>query len=248
MMSTTTVILYIIAVIVVLFIVYSWVPNLLVRVMHLAALRKVPVRSSVVLTFDDGPDPKYTPRLLDALREAGIQATFFVIAEKAQRNPDIIERMQVEGHDIQIHGYRHFMVPFLLPGKTVQQVAGASQVLKQRFAINTTWYRPTWGLCNAVTLLSPRTRSHRLITWSIMVGDWKRTSPDTLLRRIADKLHPGAVIVLHDSDETFGSDESAPESVIALIPSLATLVREHGYEFVPLIKAAGLGDPIGAAK
>lgn len=220
------------------FIVYSGLPNLWVRVFHRHALRTLPAspenRHRVVLTFDDGPDVKYTPRLLNALYQAGVSATFFVITSKAEQNPDIIQRMIDEGHDVQIHGYRHLMVPFLSPRATLMQVEGSSKVLQRKFGIESSWYRPTWGLCNAVTLFSNSARRHRLVTWSIMVGDWKQTRPETLLQRIHNKLHPGAVIVLHDSDETFGADTGAPENVIKLIPQLINLVRSQGYEFVTL--------------
>ncbi len=220
------------------FIVYSGLPNLWVRVFHRRALRALPASSEnlhrVVLTFDDGPDAKYTPRLLDALHQAGVSATFFVIASKAERNPDIVQRMIEEGHDVQIHGYRHLMVPFLFPRATLMQVEGSSKVLQRKFGIESSWYRPTWGLCNAVTLFSKSARRYRLVTWSIMVGDWKQTRPETLLRRIRNKLHPGAVIVLHDSDETFGAETGAPDNVIELIPQLVNLVRSKGYEFVTL--------------
>jgi peptidoglycan-N-acetylglucosamine deacetylase len=230
----------IVALVLCVFIVYSVLPNLWVRVFHRRALRVLPAsqhHNHVVLTFDDGPDATYTPRLLDALHQAGVRATFFVIAAKANHNPSIIKRMLEEGHDVQIHGYRHLMVPFLPPRATRLQIEGSSQLLKQKFGIESSWYRPTWGLCNAVTLFGKSVRRYRLVTWSIMVGDWKQTTPQTLLQRIDKKLHPGAVIVLHDSDETFGADKAAPENVIALIPHLVRSVHSRGYEFVTLSQA-----------
>jgi peptidoglycan/xylan/chitin deacetylase (PgdA/CDA1 family) len=188
----------------------------------------------VALTFDDGPDPRYTPAVLDALREAGVRATFFVIGEKALRNPELIRRMVAEGHDVQVHGYTHVFVPALTPRLTIQQVARTAQVLRDAFGIHTQWYRPTWGLCNLATLLSRTCRTHQLVTWSVMVGDWRCTPDTVLLKRILRKLHPGAIIVLHDSDETWGSERGAPNSVVALLPKLVAALRGKGYELTTL--------------
>lgn len=210
---------------------YSVVPNLLTRLFHLGVIRQGPAESVVSLTFDDGPDPKYTPELLDALAQARVHATFFVIAEKALKNPDIVQRMLEGGHDVEVHGDRHLFVPWLLPGTALRQVLGAADKLEHRFGIQVRCYRPTWGLCNAIAWLSRVRRRVRLITWTIMVGDWRVTPSEELLDRILTRLHKGAVIVLHDSDETFGAQLGAPKNVVQLIPELADEVRRRGYEF-----------------
>lgn len=236
-MNLMTFLLFIVALIFFVVIVYAGLPNFWVRVLHQTAIRTIQSPAAVALTFDDGPDPNYTPRLLDALKAEDIRATFFVIAEKAVRRPDIIVRMLKEGHDVQVHGYKHWLVPFLTPRLTHQQVTGAGTILSSHFGIQTAWYRPTWGLSNAVTLLCRRSRSHRLVTWSVMVRDWHLTDPSVLLRRILAKLQPGGIIVLHDSDETWGAEKRAPESVIALIPELAAAVRAKGLTFMVLTEA-----------
>lgn len=242
--SVTSVVLVLVLFLVCLLAVYSGLPNLWVRLFHQRAVRNIlsskRMDNHVVLTFDDGPDRNYTPQLLDALKQVGIRASFFVIASKAVQRPEIVQRMIAEGHEVQIHGYRHLMVPFLGPRATIHQVAGASAVIEKKLGIQTRWYRPTWGLCNLVTLFSKRCATHQLVTWSVMVGDWKRTPSEILLKRILNKLHPGAIIVLHDSDETFGADEGAPRSVIELMPLLAKAVHEQGYEFTTLSEALPL--------
>ncbi|MCL6455160.1 MAG: polysaccharide deacetylase family protein [Alicyclobacillus sp.] len=241
-------VLWLLVAAVALLVIYAGLPNLWVRVLRQRAVYRLPSEQEVALTFDDGPDPRYTPRLLDALADAQIPATFFVIAEKAARNRDLMTRMRSEGHEVQIHGYRHWMVPFLTPRQTKDQVDGASRLLMARLGLKTTWYRPTWGLLNLVTLLSPACRAHRLVTWSVMVGDWRVTPEDVLLERILRKLRPGGIIVLHDSDETWGAEAGAPESVIRLIPRLAEAVAERGWRFRTLSDLARSGNqPDGRA-
>ncbi|MCL6593673.1 MAG: polysaccharide deacetylase family protein, partial [Alicyclobacillus sp.] len=201
--------------------VYALLPNIWTRVLGRGGVRLLPGRPVVYLTFDDGPDPRYTGRLLDALAASRVPATFFVLSDKALRHPALVERMRAEGHSVQVHGQRHWLVPVLGPVLTARQLLGAATQLRQRFGLQTCWYRPTWGLCNAVTLaLLPRS-GHRLVLWSVMVGDWRRTPAAVLLARIAERLQPGGIIVLHDSDETFGAEAGAPESVIQLIPLLS---------------------------
>ncbi|OFW77694.1 MAG: hypothetical protein A2201_00140 [Alicyclobacillus sp. RIFOXYA1_FULL_53_8] len=216
----------------VLFLGYSVLPNIFTRVLQWGVIRHLEPTPAIALTFDDGPDATYTPRLLDVLSEYKIPATFFVIAQKAIENPDIVERMIREGHQVEVHGFTHALVPMLGPSTTLKQIAGSARQLKQHFGLQTHFYRPTWGLLNLASLIYTMARkSHRLVTWSIMVGDWRVVPHDGLLERIERELHPGAIVVLHDSDSSFGAERGAPNQVIALIPPLAELVRKQGYEF-----------------
>jgi peptidoglycan/xylan/chitin deacetylase (PgdA/CDA1 family) len=224
----------IVVVLVLLVFFYSVAPALWTRVFRLSSVFKGHTRPEVCLTFDDGPHPVYTPQLLDALDKGGVRATFFVLAEKAELHADIVERMIKSGHDIQIHGNTHLFVPLLGPVRTARQIQGAAMRLQKKFHVQTKWYRPTWGLCNLYSFVSLKKSGHRLVTWSIMVGDWKCTPVDILRQRIASRLHPGAIIVLHDNDETFGAELEAPKSVIELIPHLVQDVHAKGYRFATL--------------
>lgn len=212
--------------------VYSVWPTFRTRVLHKGVLfRGNPQLAAVALTFDDGPDPHYTPQLLTALKAAGISATFFVIAKKALNHPEIVEQMLAEGHDVAIHGYRHWFVPLLPPRASIQQVKSAREAIVHRFGTQPVLYRPTWGAHNLAVEWSGELKYTHLVTWSVMVGDWRVTQAEELLARIRRKWHPGAILVLHDSDETVGAEKGAPNQVIRLIPMLAEAVREQGWEF-----------------
>jgi peptidoglycan/xylan/chitin deacetylase (PgdA/CDA1 family) len=214
--------------------VYDLIPVLMSRVLKFGVYHVGPKRNAVSLTFDDGPDPTYTPLLLDVLRDCGVRASFFVIGAKAVRYPGIIQRMMEEGHDIQVHGWTHLCVPFLGIRKSQLQVKRTSDELQAQFGVHTTLYRPTWGLINLPAWIAARRTGHRVVTWSIMVGDWRITASDVLQKRVTDRIHQGAVIVLHDSDETPGAQKGAPSQVIQMIPSLTKVIRDLGYEFEPL--------------
>src|SRR6476646_3328751 len=83
--------------------IYMFIPWVLTRIFGIGVFRKGRVRREVALTFDDGPDPEYTPQLLDLLKKHNVKATFFVLGQKAELNPDIILRIHEEGHQIGIH-------------------------------------------------------------------------------------------------------------------------------------------------
>jgi peptidoglycan/xylan/chitin deacetylase (PgdA/CDA1 family) len=212
-------------------VVYCGLPVLWTRIFHLKAYRRLRDPKRVALTFDDGPHPVYTPKLLDALAEQQVKATFFIVVQRALKCPDIVKRMKDEGHEVQIHGDRHYFVPFLPPRATAHQCIGAQMAIERKFGIRSDVYRPPWGACNLATLMLMRRAGLRMCLWTIMVGDWRRTDPSTLVRRVVDRLHGGAIIVLHDSDVSFGAEEGAPEHVIEAMPDMIRSIRSRGYEF-----------------
>lgn len=211
---------------------YCGFPVMWTRMFRLSSRHLTRLDGRVALTFDDGPHPVYTPKLLDVLRQVGATATFFVIVHKALEYPEIVERMIAEGHEVQVHGYRHHFVPFLHPWATARQCIGAQRALSTRFKVRSMVYRPPWGACNIVTLWLLRRHGITMCLWSVMVGDWRRTEPEVLVRRIGAKLTNQGIIVLHDSDETYGAQTESPCNVITAIPSIVALVRQRGYEFV----------------
>lgn len=209
---------------------YCGFPVLWTRVLHQSSYRSLCAPDRVALTFDDGPHPVYTPKLLDVLAHLEVKATFFVVAERAMRHPDIIERMKAEGHEVQVHANRHLFVPFLDPWSTAEQCLGARAALRRRFSVRADVYRPTWGACNLATLFYLRKSGIKMCLWTIMVGDWHRTDPSELTRRVVSRIHDGAVIVLHDAD-SFGAEEGAPQHVIEAMPTMVSKIREKGYTF-----------------
>ncbi|SIS65377.1 polysaccharide deacetylase family protein [Alicyclobacillus vulcanalis] len=223
---------WIVAAVIAVLVVYAGLPFVWTRILGRSCIRRTRVPGCVALTFDDGPHPEYTPRLLDVLKEGGARATFFVIAEHALKYPDIVGRMLAEGHEVQVHGYRHWFVPLLPPHLTVRQCVQAREVLARRFGIEPRVYRPTWGACNLATLVALRRSRMTMLLWSVMVGDWRKTPPDELVRRIVAKLDAQSVLVLHDSDWSPGAERGAPESVIAAMPAVIEEIRRRGYTFV----------------
>lgn len=222
------------------FVVYALLPNILTRIFGFLCMGNGPAdKRQIALTFDDGPDPDYTGRLLDTLRECNTHATFFVLAVKALEFPDLIERMMNEGHEVAVHGMTHRFMPLSTIRQTSLATTGAASALHKRFGIHANYYRPTWGLCNLSTFLTIRAMKLKFVTWSVMVSDWRVTDAHTLLERIIRKLQPGGIIVLHDSDKTPGAEHGAPEGVIQLLPKMVEAAQLQGLHFVPMSEWIG---------
>ncbi|MFD0617720.1 polysaccharide deacetylase family protein [Paenibacillus sp. GCM10027629] len=221
---------------VILFIViYMLAPFVITRICGLVVVRRGKATRQVAFTFDDGPNPTYTPRLLDLLQAHGVKATFFVLGSEAEKYPDIIQRMHQEGHQIGIHNYTHTTNWVMTPGEVKrEQVDMSADIVERIIGERPTCYRPPWGILNLGDLFSFRSRSgYRIVLWSVMVGDWKRsTTAERLRSKLMRRITPGAIVVLHDSGETFGADAGAPLQMIAGLDAVLKEVRLQGYACV----------------
>lgn len=153
----------------------------------------------VALTFDDGPDPLYTSEVLDVLKEYQTPAAFFCIGSKAERYPDIVCRMQAEGHLIGNHSYTHTNTfPFFPFKRMLADVVKAQAILEEITSEKISFFRPPFGVTNPTIANVVKTLDFRVIGWSIRSFDTKGEATDKILNRILKQLAPGSVILLHD--------------------------------------------------
>lgn len=151
---------------------YMIVPFALTRILGWGVHSEVGAEKEIAFTFDDGPDPCYTPELLDLLKEHGIKATFFVLGKKAKQYPELIERMHREGHQIGIHNYTIHPTDPLPWTNRRKQVDRTADIVERITGERPIFYRPPWGLLNLGDFFLLR-ESYRIVLWSVMVGDWK---------------------------------------------------------------------------
>lgn len=186
----------------------------------------------LVLTFDDGPNPSYTPLLLDVLKQMSVQATFFVVAKDAFQNKVLIERMQQEEHEIALHSYEHRHA-FLSSYKYTKNDFSRSMEILAGLNCNIKYYRPPWGARNLFTRKFVKQHGLHIVLWDIMTGDWKTsTTPEMIADKIKDQASDGAVICLHDGGESHGGDAGAPFHTIEALKTIIPELREKDYEFV----------------
>ena len=213
---------------------YALLPWIVTRTLHLVSWHRGRPGSSprIALTFDDGPDPLYTPLLLDLLRQYGVRATFFVLGSRAERHPDLIGRIRQEGHEIGIHNYRHWP-NWLLGPWSLRQVGRTAGILERLTGERPRLYRPPWGIANLFDLLL--IRRYRIVMWSVMAGDWSCSGPESarkLADRLTTRLTDGAVVLLHDSGDTFGARRDAPRWMLEALKVVLERCRDRGYAYV----------------
>ncbi len=151
---------HIVKVIIILLTIYAIIPTLLIRIFGFGVFRKGKNSPGIALTFDDGPDLEFTPRLLDLLARYKIRATFFVLGSKAERLPEIIQRMHNEGHLIGVHNYMHWSNAIMSPWKVRKQLDHSVHIIEQIIGKRPVYYRPPWGVINLFDFLLLKKVSH----------------------------------------------------------------------------------------
>ena len=195
----------------------------------------------VALTFDDGPDEKYTPEILRILAEKKVKATFFVIGRNALRKPEVLKRIYEEGHDLGNHTYSH---PDLLttPTREIEMELNATQrVLESRLGIHTILFRAPYASPNfKKELEAPRVleTANRLgyltVTASVDAFDWAAATPAQLEHRVTGGIEGGRgqIILMHDS----GGNR---KPTVAALPGIIDRLSQQGFKFVTLHELIG---------
>ncbi len=182
-------------------------------------------RCAITLTFDDGPDPAYTPRLLALLKEYRVPAVFFVVGEKALAHPELIRQIHDEGHRIGSHTYRHRNSWLTPPWRLAAELAKTNRILENITGEKVQYFRPPWGRLTLWTHALCRRLGMTTVLWSLAAKDWRTNErPDTLVRRLASEIGNGAIVLLHDASGTVGAPERMLEALRLWLPRL----RESG--------------------
>jgi peptidoglycan/xylan/chitin deacetylase (PgdA/CDA1 family) len=181
----------------------------------------------VALTFDDGPDPVYTPKLLDLLREKGVKATFFVVGKRADQHPEIVRRAWDEGHLIANHTWSHYsLFCFLMPGRLRAEIERGSESVRRSCGVAPRFFRSPVGMRHP--LLGPYLKDAGLeyVSWSIRTRDTLTANSSVLARRILNKAASGDIILLHDRLPR-GTD-----AMLEALPRVIDELRKRGLKFV----------------
>jgi peptidoglycan/xylan/chitin deacetylase (PgdA/CDA1 family) len=194
----------------------------------------------VALTFDDGPDPVVTPRILDLLGAHGARATFFVLGERAARYPDVIRRIQREGHTIGTHTQRHLVrFHFARPRFVRREIEDAVDVVAGLLPARPVLFRPPQGLRTPMFASGwRRTRGLTCVTWSVRAFDSRPTTADAIIGRVAHRLTPGAIVALHDGTGLGGGRDRTP--TLAALPRILAACEARGLRCVALGEAGAV--------
>ncbi|WP_379136122.1 polysaccharide deacetylase family protein [Paenibacillus sp. sgz500958] len=210
---------------------YAFIPGIISRIFGYRVFRKGIGTGEFALTFDDGPDPRYTPRLLDLLKQYNAKATFFVVGANAERHPDLIRRIYEEGHLIGIHNYVHKSNWVMRPATVRRQIQRTDDIIYDITGERSTYYRPPWGIVNLFDF--SKRRQVKIVLWSAMFGDWReKLGSDRLTEKMLSRLNPGEVMLLHDCGTTFGADPDAPGHMLVALERTLQEAESRGLRSI----------------
>ncbi|GAB3265793.1 polysaccharide deacetylase family protein [Kineosporia babensis] len=169
----------------------------------------------VGLTYDDGPDPVYTPQVLEALAASGNRATFFVMVEQAEKYPDLVRRIIAEGHEIALHGIDHTRLSSLPIKEAVALIRDGKSRLERITGRKVLLFRPTYGAQTIGQYLATRALGMDVVVWSAWARDWDGSDAATIAERAIGSLHQGGIVLLHDfsGDGVGASDPETGEGL-----------------------------------
>jgi peptidoglycan/xylan/chitin deacetylase (PgdA/CDA1 family) len=201
-----------------------------------------PARGAVALTFDDGPDPETTPRVLDRLAELDLVATFFCVGSRVESNRDLVREVLRRGHQVEVHGHRH-KHHFVRTPWWVQADLGAAVDALTAAGAQPKWFRPPFGQTTGATMLAARRHHLGLVLWSAWGREWAEPDAAAVTRRVCRHLSAGTIVLLHDTD-AYSPPGSCQRARQALGPIAGELDR-RGLKAMTLDQLVGARGPDG---
>lgn len=197
------------------------------------AYHDVPVNGKyIALTFDDGPSGRLTPRLLDTLKDHDVRATFFIIGRQAAAFPEIIQRMDGEGHEIANHTWDHPSLDRLSPAKARDQIENTTRIIRALTKRTPRLMRPPYGRTNdALNRWIADDFGMKVILWSVDSNDWRDRDPELVRHNILTATRPGSIILCHDIQF----------SAVEALPEILAVLQARGYQFVTVSELIEIG-------
>ena len=188
----------------------------------------------VALTFDDGPNPEFTSRILDILAEKNVQATFFMVGRHVLKYPQIARRVVAEAHEVGNHTFSHRDLMTASRKTLLKEVYDADDAISGTLGIRTRLFRPPRGLISSAGRQVLAENGFKIALWTVSAQDWRRDAPKVVVRRITRHARPGGIILFHDGGALLRSEGGSRESTIEALPAVIDELRSRGYEFVGL--------------
>lgn len=176
--------------------------------------------SAMTLTFDDGPDPRYTPAILDTLARHGVRAMFFVCGEMAVDNQDLLRRMVAEGHVIGNHTWTHPQLTKISRPAMASEIGRTSEVVQQAIGTAPAWFRAPYGAWNRAAFEIGAELGMEPLAWTVDTLDWKEPGTTAIVSRVLKQAAPGVIVLNHDAG---GNRSQSVQALASYLPQL--LVR-----------------------
>ncbi|MBD1371740.1 polysaccharide deacetylase family protein [Hazenella sp. IB182357] len=184
------------------------------------------VDKKVALTFDDGPDRHYTYEILAILKKEQVSATFFVVGKMAEIYPDVLKKMDQEGHIIGNHSYSHPLLTKRTNKQILAEVSRTDQAVAKAVGKKPILMRPPYGATNEMVLNTLINQQYKIINWSVDTQDWKGPSAHHIVATVKRQTGPGGIILQHNA----GGEQL--QATVDALPKMIKHLKANGYQFV----------------
>ncbi|GAA3411147.1 polysaccharide deacetylase family protein [Paenibacillus hodogayensis] len=181
----------------------------------------------VALTFDDGPDKKYTPLILEVLKKQEVKATFFVVGLQVSKYGDMLKRISEEGHAIGNHTWDHADLTKRTTKEVAEEIDKADEAIRHALGKNTDLFRAPYGATND-NVKQAVGQERRSIGWTVDTRDWAGTTPAEMLEKVKKQTKPDGIILMH----CFGGKNGKLDNTIEALPQVIDYLRGEGFTFV----------------
>jgi len=206
------------------------IPPILFKLFPHIYWKNLATKNQVYLTFDDGPDPDFTPKILDILDTAEAHASFFIIGRKAQKHPDLIQQIDQLQHTIGIHCYDHYRLLFRAKTFIHGQLTKSKFIVEQILQKPVRYFRPPYGILSPRLIQVCHELDLKLVLWSVMSYDFNENVSDKfILKLIETKTSSGDIIVFHD-----GHVKS--DRTVKILGAIIKLLKEKGLKLNSILK------------
>ncbi|MFB6365966.1 polysaccharide deacetylase family protein [Paenibacillus elgii] len=192
--------------------------------------KQAPVKATkqVALTFDDGPDPKYTPQVLDILKQYEAKATFFVVGRQVVNYPDVLKRIHDEGHSIGNHSWNHANLTKLSSAQIQKEIKSTDEAIEKIIGAFTPMVRAPYGAITASTRRSLTSAGRQIVDWTVDTKDWSGTASGDMVELVRKRTKNGGIVLMH----SFGGKNGKLDNTIEALPLMIEALKQDGYAFV----------------
>lgn len=214
-----------------LLILYCVIPDLWFRFFsHKTIRRGSPQKRQVSFTFDDGPNPVYTPQVLEILKKYNLKATFFVLGKKAKFYPEILRTIRDLGHNIGNHSYSHRFIWIMPPSLVKKEFQRTNNIIAEILKEEPKYIRPPWGGNNLALWRYLMRNGEDVVLWSLDSKDWMRNiSTEKIIENVLEKVKPGDIILFHD-----GRWDDISKKTVDALPKIIEGLTKKGYEIADI--------------
>ncbi|WP_334071205.1 MULTISPECIES: polysaccharide deacetylase family protein [Paenibacillus] len=184
----------------------------------------------IALTFDDVPDPRFTPRILDILSQYHVKSTFFAVGHRVKKNPDLVRRIHREGHILGNHSFSHPQFRNRSVKQFQQEILRTENILSGIIGYRPKFLRPPYGEINEEQVKWAKKNGYTIVNWNVDSLDWKGIDSSKVKSNVLNAAGPGSIVLFHAG----GGNGSDLTGTIEALPEIIKTLRARGYQFVTL--------------